>query len=196
MGEGSRRSGEDNCSTDSGFGSFADFAYVAEDICWVDQRALAKGAELATKTAFGNSGRIRFGAFPRVHRSSRPSSRRVSEGVCFRRLVSFRGSPVKVSKEGSTSPARAWQRISRCSASADRPCRAARRLRFSTYLKSDQTRARFGIGSGMPPALPSRAAKTSDPRPHLRSWPLHWAEIARAGISVSCYSPPRRTGGR
>ena len=65
----------------------------------------------------------------RVHLSSRPSRRRTSDGVCFRRLVSFRRSPANFSKEGSTSLTRARRRISRCSASVERPCRAARRFK-------------------------------------------------------------------
>jgi 5-methyltetrahydropteroyltriglutamate--homocysteine methyltransferase len=36
-------------STDCGFGSFAAFAFVAEDVCWAKLRALADGAELATE---------------------------------------------------------------------------------------------------------------------------------------------------
>jgi hypothetical protein len=43
----------------------------------------------------------------RLHRSSRPSRRSTSEGVCCRRLVSLRRSAAKVSKEGSISPIRA-----------------------------------------------------------------------------------------
>jgi 5-methyltetrahydropteroyltriglutamate--homocysteine methyltransferase len=36
-------------STDCGFGSFAAFAFVAEDVCWAKLRMLTEGAELATK---------------------------------------------------------------------------------------------------------------------------------------------------
>jgi len=61
--------------------------------------------------------------YERVHRSLRPSRRRTSEGVWGRRLVNFRRSAANVSKDGSTSPIRVWWRISRCSASVERPCR-------------------------------------------------------------------------
>ncbi len=53
----------------------------------------------------------------RLHRSSRPSRSRVSDSFCFRRFVSSRKSAASLSKEGSSSPASAWRRISRCSAS-------------------------------------------------------------------------------
>jgi 5-methyltetrahydropteroyltriglutamate--homocysteine methyltransferase len=36
-------------STDCGFGSFAAFAFVAEDVCWEKLRMLTEGAKLATK---------------------------------------------------------------------------------------------------------------------------------------------------
>jgi 5-methyltetrahydropteroyltriglutamate--homocysteine methyltransferase len=36
-------------STDCGFGSFANFAFVAEDVCWAKLRMLKEGAALATK---------------------------------------------------------------------------------------------------------------------------------------------------
>jgi 5-methyltetrahydropteroyltriglutamate--homocysteine methyltransferase len=36
-------------STDCGFGSFAAFAFVAEDVCWAKLRMLTEGARLATK---------------------------------------------------------------------------------------------------------------------------------------------------
>jgi hypothetical protein len=113
-------------------------------------------AHSATNSNYGQFGRDRlsfFGGVPappafldysfdgdagiddkRVHRHSRPSRRRTSEGVWCRRLVNFRRSAANVSKDGSTSPTRAWRRISRCSASVERPCRAARR--FNRAIKS------------------------------------------------------------
>lgn len=36
-------------STDCGFGSFANFAFVAEDVCWAKLRALKEGATIATE---------------------------------------------------------------------------------------------------------------------------------------------------
>ena len=36
-------------STDCGFGSFANFAFVAEDVCWAKLRMLKEGAALATR---------------------------------------------------------------------------------------------------------------------------------------------------
>src|SRR6516165_1564420 len=86
----------------------------------------------------------------RVHRSSRPSRSRTSEGVCFRRFVSLRRSAANVSKEGSTSPLRAWWRISRCSASVERPCRAARRFNRAIRSSSKLRTCRFpAIGRSM-----------------------------------------------
>ena len=53
---------------------------------------------------------------------------------CCRCFVSSRKSAASLSKDGSSSPTRACRRISRCSASAERPCRAA--LRFSLVINS------------------------------------------------------------
>jgi hypothetical protein len=88
----------------------------------------------------------------RVHRFSRPSRRRTSEGVWCRRLVNFRRSAANVSKDGSTSPIRLWRRISRCSASVERPCRAARRfnraIKSSSKLRTCKLPAiRYSVGS-------------------------------------------------
>ena len=40
-------------STDCGFGTFAAFAFVAEDVVWAKLGALAEGAKLATKRLWG-----------------------------------------------------------------------------------------------------------------------------------------------
>jgi hypothetical protein len=79
----------------------------------------------------------------RVPRSLRPSRRRSSDGICFRRRVSFRNSAANVSNEGSTSLASAWQRISRCSASVERPCRDARRFKRAIRSSSKFRTCRF-----------------------------------------------------
>ncbi len=73
----------------------------------------------------------------------RPSRRRTSGKVCCRCFVSSRKSAASLSKDGSSSPTRACRRISRCSASAERPCRAALRFSFATNSSSKLRTCRF-----------------------------------------------------
>ena len=70
----------------------------------------------------------------RGHRSSRPSRCNCSAGVWCRPAVSARSSAARSSNDGSASALNAWRRISRTSASAEWPRRAARRL--SRAIKS------------------------------------------------------------
>jgi hypothetical protein len=90
----------------------------------------------------------------RVHRSSRPSRRRTSDGVCFRRHVSFRRSAASISKEGSASLTSPWRRIFRCAASVERPWRAARRFKRAIRSSSKLRTWRFP-GGGMRALIPT-----------------------------------------
>lgn len=62
------------------------------------------------------------------HRRDRASRNSFSEGVCFRLAVRARSWAASLSKSISASLSSAWRRISRCSASTERPWRAARRF--------------------------------------------------------------------
>ncbi len=78
-----------------------------------------------------------------IHRSSRPSRWSVSDGVCERTRVMARSRAANSSNAGSTSAESACLRISRCSASAERPCRAARRFSRITRRSSRLRTCKF-----------------------------------------------------
>src|SRR5271170_6080776 len=70
------------------------------------------------------------------HRSSRPSRTKSSAGVWRRPVVSARSSAARASKSISASPLNVWRRMSRTSASAECPCRAARRFNLAIRSSS------------------------------------------------------------
>src|SRR5437016_5620668 len=70
------------------------------------------------------------------HLSLRPSRTSFSAGVCFRRAVILRSLAAKSSNAISGSSLSVRPRIARASASADCPCRAARRFRRARMSSS------------------------------------------------------------
>jgi len=112
----------------SGPGSSKSIAYaiVAAARPWAARETLIKSA-FPSVPFFFDAGTDNEGFH---QRSSDPSWSKVSEGG-FLDAVSLRNSAARSSKEGSTSASSAWRRISRCSASTERPCRAARSFSFA-----------------------------------------------------------------
>ena len=123
-----------------------------------------------------------------AHRPLRPSRSRISEGVCLRRFVSLRKSAASFSKEVSSSAASAWRRISRCSASVERPWRAARRFNRAIRSSSRLCTCRF-------PGIALYAFDSND----LKVSPFckhSWRECRRPFDCIAIYTVMRGLGPR